>query len=60
MDVRYRRQKEGMSTRQNNRCKLMVWIEHGSKWTDSGKSATKMLNLSRAYEAMTTISHRPK
>lgn len=47
-----------MSARWNNVCKLMVWIKHGSKWTDSRKSATKMQDLSRAYEVMTALSHR--
>lgn len=41
-------------------CKLMVCTEHGSKWTDSGDSATKMLHLIRVFELITAISHRSK
>lgn len=52
--------RKGMSTRWNSMYKLMVYPEHGSKWTDSGKSASKMLNFIRAYEVMTAISHRSK
>lgn len=49
-----------MSARGNSMCKLMICPEHGSKWTDGGKSATKMLNLIRDYEVMTATSQRSK
>lgn len=58
--MRHRRQKEGKSPRWNSMCKLMVCTECEGKWTDSGKSATKMLHLIRASDVMTAVLHRSK
>lgn len=49
-----------MLIRWNSMCKLMVYLEYGSKWIDSGKLVSKMLNFIRVYEVMIVILYRLK